>query len=143
MPSHFGAIVASPLVLTLLLSPGEAKADTKISELPAKAKGVLKAYCYHCHGRDGRAEGGFNVVIDLAKLVETKKVIPGKAAESKLLRRVVEGSMPPKEDFEAEDGAKPPRPKPEEVEILRAWIDAGAPNGDTGPGALRPVLLTE
>jgi hypothetical protein len=83
------------------------------------------------------------VVNDLAKLVQSRRVVPGKAAESKLLKRVLEGNMPPREDFEAEEGAKPPpRPGPEDVKVLQAWIDAGAPSGAAAPAALR-VNLSE
>src|SRR4051794_12823382 len=65
------------------------------ADTPAeKARGVLRTYCYRCHGQDGRSEGGLNVVIDLAKLVEGKRVIPGDPDGSKLLRRIASGEMP-------------------------------------------------
>jgi hypothetical protein len=112
----------------ILLIAAGAKAEAQSDDLAAKSKTILSKYCYACHGKEGRAEGGFNVAIDLKKLVESKRVVPGKSAESKLFRKIVEGNMPPEDDFEAAEGAKPPpKPKPEEVAILRTWIDAGAP----------------
>jgi hypothetical protein len=92
------------------------------------ARGVLQKYCYQCHGKDGRNEGGLNVVTDLKKLVESKRVIPREPERSKLLRRMVVGDMPPEVDFEdeAENPTPLPRPTPEEIAILRGWIKDGA-----------------
>jgi len=58
------------------------------------ARAVLRKYCYRCHGSDGRNEGSLNVVTDLKKLVESKRVIPREPERSKLLRRVVVGDVP-------------------------------------------------
>src|SRR5689334_10299047 len=66
----------------------------------AQARGMLEKYCYRCHGQNGRNEGGLNVVTDLKKLVESKRVVPGDPERSKLLKRVVGGDMPPEVDFE-------------------------------------------
>jgi hypothetical protein len=94
------------------------------------ALAVLKSYCYRCHGQDGRNEGGLNVVTDLRKLVESKRVVPGQPDQSKLLRRVVTGDMPPELDFEDQSENPPALPKPgaKEIAALRAWIKAGAPD---------------
>ena len=50
-------------------SPARADEADKAA-LAEKARGVFTTYCYKCHGLAGRAEGGFNVVVDLKKLVE-------------------------------------------------------------------------
>jgi hypothetical protein len=93
------------------------------------AKAVLTTYCYRCHGKDGRNEGGLNVVTDLQKLVESKRVVPGEPDRSKLLKRVQSGEMPPEIDLEdqAENPPALPRPGPKEITLLRDWIKAGAP----------------
>ncbi len=118
------------LVLLLAgLGIGSATADEK-ADLAQKAQGVLKAHCYRCHGQDGAAEGGFNYILDLGKLVARKKIVPGNGEASPLLKRVVAGKMPPPEEK--------PRPSPAEVETLKAWIAAGAPMPAAGPA--RPVL---
>ena len=103
-----------------------------------KARAVLKTYCYRCHGQDGRNEGGLNVVTDLGKLVESKRVIPGEPGRSKLLKRTTGGDMPPEFDFEDESEEPPPLPRPTaaEVAVLRDWIQAGAI--DPAPKA-RPI----
>jgi mono/diheme cytochrome c family protein len=89
-------------------------------ELAAEARAVLEKYCHRCHGRDGSREGGFGYVLDRARLIEHKKVVPGDPARSRLLRRVAEGDMPP-------DGEQP-RPTGDEVALLKRWVEAGAPD---------------
>src|SRR5262249_47297753 len=58
-------------------------------------------------------------VLDARQLVERKKVIAGDATKSRLFKKVQAGEMPP-EDEKA-------RPTADEIAVLKAWIDAGAP----------------
>lgn len=121
---------------------GSAGARTaKPDELAGKAATVLRTYCYVCHGRNGRNEGGFNTVTDLSRLVEARKVRPGQPDASPLLRRILDGSMPPELDDADESDQPPalPRPGPAELDILRAWIAAGAPD-DAPPAVDRPFV---
>jgi mono/diheme cytochrome c family protein len=83
-------------VLLLPLLAVQAVAQTP--EVAKQAEGVLKTHCFRCHGLDGRAEGGFNYVLDRAKLVERKKVVPGKPDDSKIIKKIQDGSMPPEDD---------------------------------------------
>ncbi|HZN34055.1 MAG TPA: c-type cytochrome domain-containing protein, partial [Pirellulaceae bacterium] len=74
-----------------------------------------------CHGEDGASEGGFNFVLNLEKLARTV-VKPKNLAGSLLWERISatdESVMPP-------EGEKP-RPTPEEIALVKAWIEAGAP----------------
>src|SRR5690348_1330624 len=82
---------------------------------------VLSQKCYSCHGEDAQQSG-----LRLDKRQNALRggdygpvIIPGKSAESKLIRRLVNGDgglqMPP-------TGAL----SDEEIGILRAWIDQGA-----------------
>jgi formylglycine-generating enzyme required for sulfatase activity/mono/diheme cytochrome c family protein len=86
-------------------------------QLATAAKGVLKNRCFSCHGEGGANEGGFNFALNRKRLVR-ELVVPGNSDESKLFQRVVKGEMPP-------DGDKLPK---EEIETLRKWIEADAPN---------------
>jgi len=86
--------------------------------LAAKAKAILDAHCHRCHGKDGAIEGGFNYVLDFAKLADRKKVIAGNAAGSLVVKRIVAGTMPP-------PGEKP-RVSDADLATLKQWIDAGA-----------------
>ena len=88
-------------------------------DLARKAEAILRANCYQCHGQDGVFEGGMNYILDAAKLIARKKIVPGKPEESKLYIRVAKGTMPPADHQ--------PRPSAAEKEILKQWIAAGAP----------------
>jgi WD40 repeat protein len=103
--------------LLLALTTGvAARADGP--DLGAKAQAVLKAHCSGCHGQPGTAKGGFYYVLDRDLLVARKKVVPGKAEESELYKRVAKGVMPPK--------TWKKRPSADDVAVLKQWIDAGA-----------------
>jgi hypothetical protein len=109
--------------LLVVLAAGSALA-AEPNPVAKKAQDVLKAHCYRCHGAEGNVEGGMNYVIDLERLVNRKKVIPGKPDQSPLFKRVVAGTMPPPEVKD--------RPSEADKAALRAWIDAGAPPLATG-----------
>jgi len=101
------------LIAVLSLSTG-AFADG----LAAKAQAILQSHCYRCHGQDGSIEGGFNYVLDSAKLVDRKKIVPGKPDASAIVKRIANGSMPPV-------GEKM-RPSDTELTVLKEWIATGA-----------------
>jgi tetratricopeptide (TPR) repeat protein len=107
------------LVLSSLL-PLVATAEPDPTALAAKAQDLLKTHCYRCHGQDGANEGGFNYILDLAKLKARKKVVPGEPDKSKLYRRLTSGSdpMPPEEEKV--------RPSKDDIALLKRWIEAGA-----------------
>ena len=118
---------ASVCLVAWVAAASTAAADSAAS--PEAARSVLQKYCHDCHGKDGRNEGGLNVVTDLGKLVESRRVVPSDPERSKLLRRIVMGDMPPEFDDESTDHGQMsarPRPSPEEIATLRAWIKAGA-----------------
>lgn len=107
-----------PLAAGLLVAlSGPAAADE--SPLAEKARAVLKTHCYRCHGQEGAVEGGLNYVADLGKLVGRKKVVPGHPDESRLFKRMADGTMPPPDEQ--------PRPSEADLAAVRAWIQAGAP----------------
>src|SRR5437762_11061008 len=87
------SIIAVLALLLAVSTLGAAEPDK--GELARKAQDVLKANCYRCHGQDGVFEGGMNFILDPAKLIATKKIVPGKPDESKLYLRVTKGTMPP------------------------------------------------
>jgi WD40 repeat protein len=92
--------------------------DPKV-ELAKKAQGILKANCYKCHGQAGAVEGGFNYVADLERLIQRKKIVPGKADDSPIYKRINSGSMPPPEVKSRLSDA--------DKLVLKQWIDGGAP----------------
>lgn len=109
--------------LGLLLASVSTAADPA---LPHKAQELLKNHCYRCHGKEGNIEGGLNYVLDSQKLIARGKVLPGNAQQSPLYKRVAAGKMPP-----PGEGA---RLSPNELAVLKQWIDAGA----ISPTPVRP-----
>jgi WD40 repeat protein/mono/diheme cytochrome c family protein len=108
------------LVALLVLGTNAARvqADAKPAELASKAEAILKIHCHRCHGREGVVEGGLNYILDRDKLIARKKVLPGRAEQSPLFKRIAAGKMPPPGEH--------PRPSAADVVVLKQWIDAGA-----------------
>jgi ankyrin repeat protein len=97
-----------------------APASSKV-DYDKDVKPLLAQNCYSCHGEEVQQSG-----LRLDRRQPALRggdygpvIVPGKSAESKLIRRVVDGDgglqMPP-------SGAL----APEEIAILRVWIDQGA-----------------
>jgi hypothetical protein len=91
------------------------------SELAAKVKVIFTDYCYECHKHDV-AKGGIKILHHRLLVTVRKVVIPGKPKESELYQLVTSKDpktrmpQPPGEPLESE-----------EIEIIRRWIEAGAP----------------
>ncbi len=116
----------------LIAIPRPASAQDDSLALALRAKNVLARRCFECHGANGVARKNI-FVLDRARLVATKTIVPGDA-NSLLLRMVETDAMP----------LAGPRLIDEEKADLRKWILAGAPGweeGDTGPA--RRDFITE
>ena len=128
-PYRFAVALLSPFVWPLIANG----AEVDVSKLPAAAaaydfakdiRPLLEQQCVSCHGetkqkgkfrmdtREGLLKGGEDGVA----------IVQGKSGESSLIhyvaRLVEDMEMPPKK----EDALKP-----EQIALLRAWVDAGAP----------------
>jgi hypothetical protein len=80
---------------------------------------LLKAHCAECHS-NGKYKGSLS--FDTREsLLRYKKSMPGRSAESELLKRVISEDaarrMPPRDD----------RLTAKEIELFRSWIDQGLP----------------
>jgi hypothetical protein len=65
-------------------------------------------------------------VLNYQKLIDTKKIVPNNLKGSKLYKRLaIEEDMPPETD---DDGKAIPRPSKDDVAVIKAWIEAGAPS---------------
>ena len=99
-------------------------------------KPILESHCVKCHGR-GNAKGGFSMA-NRAGLIKGgdsgPAIIPGQSAKS-LLVELVSGLDP-----ENVMPLKGSRVKPEEVGLLRGWIDQGA-RWDVGVTFARAVPI--
>ena len=101
----------------LLISAGMTEAQDA-AKLAKAAQAILKEHCYSCHGEAGAAEGGVNYVLEVPRLISRGKLVAGNAVKSKLYTQVKTGNMP--KDSEPLGKA--------DIETLRQWIDAGAPD---------------
>ena len=91
---------------------------------------LLKTYCFQCHGERGTVEA--NLDLRLRRFIvkggdSGPAIVPGKALESLLVQRITSGEMPPGKDK---------RLSPEEIEIVRRWINADAPASGKEPDKL-------
>jgi len=92
-----------------------------------KIQPILSENCYHCHGTDSASRKGG---LRLDKELEAKAVRPGHQPaivaghpeQSEMIRRIL--SDKPNEAMPPRDNHKPL--KPQEIELLKAWIKAGA-----------------
>ena len=102
---------------------GDAKDQEGASALARQARGVLKQYCFRCHHGEGSEGGDFDMLKQpelLSKDVRDPPLVAaGKPAESYLFERIAKNQMPPKNIKE--------RPADAEKELIRRWIEAGAP----------------
>jgi ankyrin repeat protein len=132
-----------------LLMAQAAQAQTPPPQAPSRqidydkdVRPLLSQNCYSCHGPEVQQSG---LRLDLRQNALRggdygPVIVPGKSHESKLIRRLLDGDggmqMPP-------SGAL----LPEEIEVLRAWIDQGAEfrtdvAEEAPPLPLDPVLAT-
>ena len=119
--SSLTSLLVSSLLVSLGAQAPQPKAPAAAVDYDKDVKPLLAQNCYSCHGADVQQSG---LRLDLRQNALRggdygPVIVPGKSGESKLIRRLVDGDggmqMPP-------TGAL----LPEEIGILRAWIDQGA-----------------
>ncbi|HEV3438544.1 MAG TPA: DUF1549 domain-containing protein, partial [Gemmata sp.] len=100
---------------------------------------IMLRHCTSCHGRH-RQEGGLDLRTKAAMLHGGKSgaaIVPGKPAESLLLKKINAGEMPPATRL-VEACVKPIEKS--ETEILTRWIAAGAPEVAVEPDVATRTL---
>jgi len=111
------------LAIVFATASTESAAANEAIDYEQHIKPLLEVRCYACHGALRQQSG---LRLDAAALIRKgggsgPAIVPGKASESLLIERVTEDEdfrMPPAEEGE--------RLSPEEVQMLRRWIDGGA-----------------
>ncbi|HWB09654.1 MAG TPA: PSD1 and planctomycete cytochrome C domain-containing protein [Pirellulales bacterium] len=78
---------------------------------------LIKTHCGKCH-TNGKSEGSLSLDTR-EKLLRSKAVVPGRAADSELIKRLTSG------DPDERMPAKAPPLAVKEIELFRAWIDQG------------------
>lgn len=133
-PAAIHSLLASLLLLLFsgLHSPA---ADAESTEAQRVAKRVLEIFdakCLECHSPEmPRPKGKFGYVNDLKRMADNPEyVVRGKPDDSDLYLMVLNDEMP------GEDAPVPPL-TPEEKEIVKRWVEMGAPHelpGGPPPG---------
>ncbi len=81
---------------------------------------TLTQYCGSCHGADARekgsVQGNFDFVDEYDRLLESGLVIPGDAQESLVIRRILDGTMPP-------PSSDVPKPTEDVLDQVQAFIN--------------------
>jgi hypothetical protein len=92
---------------------------------------ILRAYCWKCHGGEGRATGldMRSLPLLLAGGKSGPAIVRGSAANSRLVQKLAAGQMPPGNEL---------KPTEAHLATLRAWLDSGAAATYEG-GALTPA----
>jgi mono/diheme cytochrome c family protein len=113
------------LLLAWLLSPADPATAADAPDYLRDVKPLLAKHCVSCHGPDKQRSGlRLDTAVSLLKGGDSgPAVVPRKSGASRLIVAVSGGTedvvaMPPK-------GA--PRLSNDEVAVLRAWVEAGAP----------------
>jgi hypothetical protein len=122
-PSTAWKAIASLLGLLGLTSPSFAQqVDFDRDVLP-----ILSAHCFACHGPDAsKRKADLRLDVRSSAVADQggpAAIVPGRPAESELIARITAKDerrrMPP-----VKTG---PRLKPEQIQLLRTWIEQGAP----------------
>ena len=111
--------------------------DQSVPHFESDIRPILREYCLDCHGATDKLEGGLDLrLVRFIKMGgDSGPAITDNQANSNLLwQRIANNEMPPGEAKVSHD----------KKEILRRWIEAGAPTLRTEPESLGPgVPLTE
>lgn len=107
---------------------GDSVATGVEPSLAVRAREVLKERCHACHKGPNSKGGHFNALVHNTMVIreagkEAGVVVPGKLQESALWQLVESGEMP----LAGSDQRAQFLSKPAEKEILKRWIEAGAP----------------
>ncbi len=125
-------ICGSSLIAGALTAQEKPAASPPVPTFDGDVRPILQAKCWRCHGPTvQKADLSLHTKAGIQKGGESGEIlVPGKAAESHLFELIEQGEMPPDK--------KDPLTK-EEVELIRRWIDSGAPLG-SDPAQTRPEL---
>ncbi|MCC6491874.1 MAG: PSD1 domain-containing protein [Pirellulales bacterium] len=106
----------------LTAPPGASAASAGAPTYNRDVRPILSDHCFACHGPDSAAREA-DLRLDRAESAHESAIVPGDVDGSELINRVMSDDpdvqMPPAD-------SKKPRLSPEQVELLRKWIDDGA-----------------
>jgi len=118
------------LAAAILVFGGFVQSQESTVDFVRDVRPIFREHCVSCHSA-AKKKGSFRLDARSAAMkggMAGKAILPGKGAESPLVKLVVESDPDARMPQKA-----PPLPK-EKVEILRRWIDQGAPWPDSAAG---------
>jgi hypothetical protein len=120
---RFGSLTTTVGFVNLSLWAASAAADaTSTPGYNRDIRPILADHCFACHGPDSGTRQA-ELRLDTAEGAHERVIVPGDSAASEVMARVTSDDpdvrMPPAE-------SKKPPLTPQQVEMLRKWIDAGA-----------------
>lgn len=135
MPSAVQKMLRTMLRIAAVLIASQIHAADETPQA-AQVRALLERHCFECHGKNPRNIGGDLPILSYSALTDStrKLVVPKEPATSFLIERVLE----------PDDNARmPPAPRPrltrDEIDLLQAWIAAGAPEFVSTQPATPPV----
>jgi mono/diheme cytochrome c family protein/uncharacterized membrane protein len=136
-----GMLLCLVLAASAALPPGFAwtqQPTLPVRDIGGEVRRVFASKCANCHGLDlAKPKGRFGYVLDLQRVAGNPElVIPQRPTESELWILIERNEMPP---------ANSPRGalRPEQKEIVRTWILAGAPDASPDSVASSPSVQSE
>ena len=130
------ALSIASMLYTLLVPAALARAGERPpADQGARVSEIFAAKCAQCHKAGmARPKGKFGYVLDLPRIAANPRlIVRSDPAHSKLWQEIDEGDMPP-------DDAKAGPLSDSEKQIIRSWIEAGAPAPTT---AVQRVAVSE
>src|SRR4051812_12465795 len=127
-------------IIVLAFAAPAFAADTAPKASYSQVRAIFAQHCLSCH--DSKEQEGSLILESYQSLLKGGEggvvIVPGKAAESLLVQQIEHAKKP----------FMPPPKKgdkllPQEIAVIRAWIDAGAPApqaGEVATPATRPAV---
>ncbi|GMQ80158.1 MAG: hypothetical protein BMS9Abin04_104 [Planctomycetia bacterium] len=122
-PYRAQAMAAGVVLAVFLVRAGCAEAANEPVVFGRDIRPILSGRCFACHGPDREGQENELRFDQRQSALEVDAIVPGKAAASSLVERVV--SEDPDEQMPPPDSHKG-RLTAAEVDLLRRWIDQGA-----------------
>jgi len=122
-------LVCTALLLLLLVPARSVEKNAEGVKAAVRVREIFEAKCNDCHGAElPRPKGKFGYVLDLKRMADNPEYVErGKPDNSELFKMVFNDEMP------GEDANVPPLTA-EEKEIVRQWIQLGAPDAPPATG---------
>src|SRR3954466_5869672 len=125
------------LLLATLVRAQAAGSEDEGAKAAARVRDIFEAKCLDCHGPElPRPKGKFGYVLDLQRMADNPDyVVRGNPDKSELYKLVANDEMP------GEDANVPPLTK-DEKEIVRRWVELGAPGELPGSKKEKTTLVS-